>query len=204
MTTPPDPPAPRALFLGDSYTSGWALASADVSRRWSTRVADAHGWDEINAGFPGAGYVASGPVSRAPYRAILPTLADGLPDVVVMSGGLNDIFADDARIAKAARGTVRVLAATFPGAVCVVVSAVSPGHGAADVRLAGLNTALLAACAERGVAFLDVGEPLVGSGDLVGPDGIHPNVEGHATLAAAFGDAWEASGLVVRAAAPRG
>lgn len=203
MTTPPDPPAPRALFLGDSYTSGWALASADVARRWTTLVADAHGWEELNAGFPGAGYVASGPVSRAPYRAIIPTLAEALPDVVVMSGGLNDLYADDARIAKAARGTVRVLATTFPGAVCVVLGAVSPGQAGAAVRLAGLNAALLVACAEHGVAYLDLGEPLgVGVG-LVGPDGIHPTVAGHASLAAAFDQAWEASGLVVPGKAPR-
>ncbi len=46
---------PRALFLGDSYTSGWGLADADLPLRWTTLVADARGWEEANAGFPGAG-----------------------------------------------------------------------------------------------------------------------------------------------------
>jgi lysophospholipase L1-like esterase len=185
----------RALFVGDSYTSGWALADADVALRWSTLVADALGWEEINAGFPGAGYVASGPVSRAPYRQILPTLADVAPSVVIMSGGLNDLYADDARIATSVRSTMRALADGFPGSTRVSVTAVSPTSVTVG-RLATLNAVLRDASAASGAVFLDIGEPLLASPDLVGPDGIHPTVAGHAALSARFIAALEASGLL--------
>jgi lysophospholipase L1-like esterase len=189
-----------ALFLGDSYTSGWALADADVPLRWTTLVADALGWEEINAGFPGAGYVASGPVSRAPYRQILPRFAGASPRIVVVSGGLNDLYADDARIAKAVRSTMRALADGFPDSMRIAVSAVSPvagaGDGSVSGRLAALNSVLREASAESGALVLDIGEPLLASSVLVGPDGIHPTVAGHAALAASFDAALGASGLL--------
>lgn len=192
---PASPPGrPRALFLGDSYTSGWGLADADLPLRWTTLVADARGWEEANAGFPGAGYVASGPVSRAPYRQILPRLTDARPDVVMISGGINDLYADDARIAKAIHSTLRALAATFPGAPRLAVTAVSPAPAATAARIDALNDALRAACAEHGATLLDVGQPLASADGLVGPDGLHPTVAGHATLAASVGAALTASG----------
>lgn len=195
--------APRALFLGDSYTSGWTLADADLSRRWSTLVADAHGWLEINAGFPGAGYVASGPVSRAPYRQILPRLADASPHVALVSGGYNDLYADDARIAKAVRSTMRALASAYPDAVRVAVRAVAPDP-ASSARLALLNAELRDAAASSGAVFLDIGEPLLESRGLVGPDGVHPTVAGHAALAAGVGLALETTDVLTRLAGTTG
>lgn len=200
MTSTQDPAPTTALFIGDSYTSGWALSEADLPFRWTTLVADAVGWQEINAGFPGAGYVASGPVSRAPYRQILPRLADTAPHVVVISGGLNDLYADDARIAKAVRSTLRALAVAFPAAVRIAASAVSPVAGEPTARLAALNAVLREASAETGTVSLDIGEPLWGSepapgSALVGPDGLHPTVAGHAAIAASVVAALEASGV---------
>ncbi len=185
--------APKALFVGDSYTSGWALDPADAHLKFSTLVAEHFGWLEINAGCPGSGYVASGPVCHSPFKQTLNGRAQSHPDVVILSGGINDLYSDDERIAKAIRQTISVLPKLFPRARVAVVTPVAPSE---PERLDAMTQALASACDANGVTLLSIGQPLVESAPivapgahskpLIGPDGLHPTVAGHAALASAI------------------
>ena len=57
-TTSPSPrPQSRAIFIGDSYTQGFGASTEAL--KWTSLVAEAQNWEEINLGLGGSGYVAT-------------------------------------------------------------------------------------------------------------------------------------------------
>ena len=51
------------------------------------------------------------------------------------------------------------------------------------------------AASAAGAKYVDLGQPLAGREDFVIEDGVHPADAGYAAIAAAFTQAWDASGL---------
>ncbi|RUR01782.1 SGNH/GDSL hydrolase family protein [Labedella endophytica] len=89
----PEGDGPVVAFYGDSYTLG--TGASDPSARWSTVIAQQHGWREVNPSVNGLGFVnARGAFGEG--SGDLPDLiiaAD--PDIVFVTMGLNDNFRYD-------------------------------------------------------------------------------------------------------------
>ncbi|WP_161794548.1 SGNH/GDSL hydrolase family protein [Demequina globuliformis] len=179
-TAPPD--APTAVFVGDSFTEGYALSTADADERWPSLLAQELGWEEINAGCAGAGYTRQGAVCTTTFREQLPTHIEADPDIIVLSGGLNDLASTPEHIRAAVRATYLSVRETYPDATIYAVSGVAPNATAASA-LTTVNDAVAAAASEIGAVFVDIGEPLQDRPDLLAIDGFHPNAAGHHVIA---------------------
>jgi lysophospholipase L1-like esterase len=77
---------PLVAFYGDSYTKGSAASSPAV--RWSSLVAQAEGWTEYNAGYPGLGFVRK----RDKVGDVTADVIAQHPEVLIVALGINDNF----------------------------------------------------------------------------------------------------------------
>lgn len=198
-TPPPADPDPVVvLYIGDSYSAG--AGASDSSLRWTTVSSNELGIVEVNRALGGTGYVATsneqgcGLEYCGTYAEVIAENADALtPDVVVISGGRNDGAPGDG-YAEAVSATIQQAHAQWPDAVIIVTSplwdATEPPEWLDDSRAIVQEVATA-----NGATYLDLGEPLGGQPDLVGPDGIHPNDAGHAAIAAVFIQAWTGQGI---------
>lgn len=174
-----------AAFLGDSYTAGIGASEPVANHRWTHVVADRMGWQEVNLGRGGTGYrtvaanVGCGFDFCPSYIGMLPELTASNPDVIVISGGRNDGTAD---IRREANQLFYNVTARFPDAHKYVTSPVWDAGTTPD--FINQQTNLLQQVAQdHGFLFLDIGQPLAGNPDMIAPDGLHPNDDGHEALA---------------------
>ncbi len=174
---------PTALFLGDSYTAGVELPAQDLHERWPTRVSESLGWLELNEGCAGAGYTNAGQVCMTTYRQSIDALIDADPDIIVVSGGMNDLDAPLGEIEAAAHATFVTLQTTFPKARVYAVGGVYAANDENSAALEQIDTIIATQAQNAGATFIDIGEPLADRPDLLTADGIHPNIAGHAVIA---------------------
>lgn len=186
--------APVALFLGDSYTEGSGLATDELSTRWATVLAKRLDWTEVNAGCNGSGYTRPGAACGNNYVERLPSLEEVDPDVIIVSGGVNDLGATEDLIDTQVRETFKALHETFPEAELYAVNGIYYMGPVTPPLLAYLNEAVAHATAQAGGTYLDIGDPLLGHPELMGPDGVHPNPAGHELIADLTQSALERSG----------
>lgn len=192
--SPSESPAPVAVFVGDSYTAG--AGSTDPMLRFSTRVATAEGWDEVNLGVGGVGYVVIGTqdptVAQAAcgldycpsYSEVIDQVVEAQPDIVVVSGGRNNTGSDIATIRTSVEDFYSQIREAVPDAVIYVTSPVWDDDPAPEV-MGEIASAVEGSAKGVGAIYLDIGEPLLGHPELVVADGIHPTDDGHAALAEA-------------------
>ena len=177
------PEQPTALFLGDSYTAGAALPAQQLDDRWPTRLSQQLGWTEMNEGCDGAGYTRPGVVCMTTYREHVDAVLDSDPDIIVVSGALNDLGSTLGEIEAAVHATFLTLRDAFPDAELYAVGGVYADAGDATATLEEINAIVKAQVERVGGTFVDIGEPLLGRPDLLADDGVHPNSEGHAVIA---------------------
>ena len=182
--SPPPVSQPLALFIGDSYTLGEALPSEQLAERWSSIVSRSEDWDEVNVGCSGSGYVRPGLLCQTSYLTRLETLGSLTPQIVLVSGGRNDLGSTDAEIAEAVTATFAAIRKQYPEAKIYGISAIVDVDTPSP-RIDALNAAVLAAVVDVGGTYLDLGDPLLGRPDLMAADGVHPNAAGHAVIAQA-------------------
>lgn len=199
VSSEPKPPttsadAPVTLFLGDSYTEGTELAAADEDARWSTVLAERQGWVEVNAGCTGSGYTRRGGVCDNNYVERLASLSDVDPDIIIVSGGVNDLSATQQLIDTRVRETFAALRETFPEARIYAVNGIYYTGLMTPSLLAHLNESVSHAATQAGGTYLDIGDPLLGHPELMADDGIHPNPTGHALIADLTQSAFERVG----------
>lgn len=168
------------VFIGDSYTAGDGLPFK-TSNRWPRLLAAEVGWREYNYGMGGSGYTLAGELEGADtYGERIATITED-PDIIVVSGGRNDI---ETRYQESVGPFFTDLRAAFPDAEII---AIEPFYDD-DIYPANLNTlsALVQESVEAvgGRYIAGPGHALVGHAEWVLEDGIHPNVAGHAELAA--------------------
>jgi lysophospholipase L1-like esterase len=173
--------------IGDSYTTGtdegglgpksWtALAWQTLAQRGVRTVADVSAEGR-------AGYFAPG--DRGSIFEDL-TASAVKPDdaLVVFFGSRNDQGVDPGLLAGRARDTFDLARLLAPSARFLVIG---PPWPTADVpgSMLLIRDVLNAAARAAGAAFVDpIGDRwFVDRPDLIGPDGVHPNDEGHAYLA---------------------
>jgi len=198
----------RAVFLGDSFTSG---VGDPNMRSYAYDVADLLGWECVNAGVSSTGYTTDGGVSGATnFAGRVPTIAAERPDAVVILGSVND-FANRAALQAPAAACFAALAAALPS-VPVYVFGVQRMGGGENAYLDEMDAAIgaAAAAAPTVVGFWRTAGWISGTGKVgtfvgdgnadtyVTADG-HPTERGHrnygARIAAAIAGAYPTAKL---------
>lgn len=204
--TPSASPSPSAsigqgstvAFLGDSFAAGAGASAPD--KRWTTLVSTKNGWAETNLAHAQTGYVQAGslgtctPKVCAPFTAVVPKAVAAKPRLVIITGGANDVNQGQSAVAAAVTQTVSELKAGLPDATIVVTNPwwdLRP----TNPNLAGYTTTIRTAATNAGAIWAETGQPLA-TPALMKDDGVQPNDEGHAALAAAITAALERAGIV--------
>lgn len=172
-----------AVFLGDSYTSGWKGAGVG-KRGWPRLVGSARGWRTVNLAVAGTGFLNAGWTDQ-PIRALIAKAAKADPDVIVLAGGHNDSRWSAAETARAADDVIDRLRAAAPDALLVIVAPIWQ-DGSPPQRCLALRDHLNARAAEVGAVFVDpLADGWFGGARhrLIGRDGIHPTDAGHRFIA---------------------
>jgi lysophospholipase L1-like esterase len=183
----PAPPQRRWLCYGDSIAAGWVADGP--AGAWPARVGRAHELDVINLGYAGA---ARGELASAEEIAKLSA------DVISLSHGTNCWTRTPHDPALFAAGFASFLAIVRQQHPALPIVAVSPvlradaeqtcnrlGATLADLRGAFEATVRERICAGDARISLVPGLPLLPAERFA--DGIHPDDDGHAQLAAALG-----------------
>lgn len=171
----------RVGFVGDSFSYGTAASAP--AKRWTSVLSAALGVTEVNVAIPGMGYLAGGRTKN--YVAQLHVLAPQRPDVVVISGGWNDVahgFAA-ARILSGLSDALSTSRRLMPDARVVVVAPVGAAK-APPSALMTLRDEARPVVERAGATYVDLNFPLTGHPEWISPDGLHPNDAGYARLAA--------------------
>lgn len=167
-----------AAFIGDSLVQGSDGGSL------VTGIAGELGWKSVNLGRGGTGYVTSAGKAACgldycpPFPMMAADAVAAAPDIVVISGGLNDGEADVSAAAAMLFGQLRT---SLPKARIIVVAPLWRASAYPEAMVA-LRTQVKAAAKASGVSYIDIGNPLQTRPDLMSDDGIHPNKQGYALL----------------------
>lgn len=176
---------PVVAFLGDSYTVG-ARASSE-NTRWSSLVSKELGWSEQNFGIADTGYLVEGAMANgAPYADRIPAVAEAKPEIVVVSGGLNDMFSSTPDIVASINATYTELRAALPDARIIAVSPLWTAGEPVPEQMLAINDAVREAAVAVEAEYMDIGQPLVGHPEWMHSDKVHPLDEGYAAIAEAF------------------
>lgn len=177
-------PQPTVLFVGDSYTAG--AAGIPSGRTFACQAAALLGWACLVDAQGGTGYVADGHVNSTTFTAYAGRLnadqARYSPDVVVVTGGRNDVREPAAAAAAAADRYARTVRAAFPKARLVLVSPFWT-TSVLPPALAAVRDRLRIDASTLRSQFVDPSTWIAGRAGLIGPDGVHPTAAGHAYLA---------------------
>lgn len=199
----PAPGRPVAVYVGDGYTSGSGL----VETSYGCMAAASMGWLCKAASESETGYVSGGPANRFdPQDGTGPSTSFGerisrvaaayKPDVVILDGGRNDVFAEPQARFDATVRTIAQARQTWPGARIVFV--VPRFLDKPDDDL-GFDTAIIDLIRDASsVKDLVVVDPIArvkDTGTLIARDGTSPNRTGERALGAALADALSAEGL---------
>lgn len=186
---------PLTLFIGDSYTAG--ESSAEMS--YGCRAVVQLGSLCALSAMAGTGFISGGAANRwvDPYLGKSLSFSERIPhlaaqydpDVVVLDGGRNDVFAPREFVYSEMVRTIAAVRRTWPNAQIVFIRPRfldRPGNdlGFDDAFMKRLGSDPAAA----GVKFVDPLSSFVdtNTSPLLGPDGIHPNHEGYQRLTTAL------------------
>ncbi|WP_157548615.1 SGNH/GDSL hydrolase family protein [Nonomuraea candida] len=177
---PARPAAPVMMFVGDSFTVG----SGPVPRRrtYAAQAARLLGRQPVIAGAGGTGFCNEGRAGRTFRRSFERELAwRPAPELLVISGGHNDRRWSAPRVRRAAARLLAQVRAHWPRTRTVMVGPIWLGE---PPRKAYVVRDALAAAARAGeVAFLDPLRERWPAGTTL-PDGVHPTLAGHESIAA--------------------
>jgi lysophospholipase L1-like esterase len=173
----------NAVFLGDSYTSGWNGAGLGA-RGWPGLVGRARAWHTVNLAVAGTGYMNPGWTGQ-PVGALVSRAIRQQPDVVFVAAGHNDSRWSVAATSRAADGVIDRLHRALPDAVLVIVAPIWPS-GNPPTRCLDLRDHLRRTARSVGAIFVDPLAPGWFAGSrraMIGPDGIHPTDAGYRYMA---------------------
>ncbi|WAC66493.1 SGNH/GDSL hydrolase family protein [Agrococcus sp. SL85] len=181
---------PVAVFIGDSYTYGAGRSSEAAS--FPAQLGELRGWRVVNIARGGTGYATSagedgcGFAYCETYAEVIPEAVAAAPDVVVVSGGRNDLGTEDLEAGVVA--FFEELRAALPEARIYVTS---PLWGATEppAELRALARWVEREAEAHDATYLELGDLFLGQPELIQADGVHPNDDGLARLARAIDDA---------------
>lgn len=186
QAAPPEERAPVVFVLGDSYTVG--IRGLRAERAYAAGTARALGWQIVVAGQARTGFANDGGTGETFASLFTEQLAwRPAPDLIMISGGHNDVRARTAVVGQRAQTLVQTVRARWPRTQLVLMGPMwggDPGPRALAVRdvLRGVASA-------RRVPFIDplagrwfTGDVHEGTGNaarLIRKDGTHPNTAGN-------------------------
>lgn len=202
---PLGPDRPVAFYIGDGYTSGSGLAETSYGCVAATTL----GWLCKAASEPETGYLSGGPANRfdlkdgagasTSFGERISRVADAYdPDVVILDGGRNDVFAKPEARFEATVRTIAQVRQTWPDARIVFVA---PRFLDKPKDNLGIDKEVIDLIRETsGVKDLVVVDPIAGfdktdTAGLVARDGVKPNRAGEQALGAALAAALSKEGL---------
>lgn len=173
-----DGPGTRVAFLGDSYTSGYALT--DPQGGYAYVLARAVGWRAAVDAFPGSGFTTDAMCPGERYAQRVDRIpADAA--LVLVQGGLNDVHGVTG-VGDAAGALLDLVHARVPAAAVVVVGPpLVSGLDGSTLRVVAAD--LARAAAAHGATFVD---PTTWSLPYL-PDGVHLTPAGHRQFAGLLG-----------------
>ena len=190
MTTTPtaatsDPAdAPLAVFIGDSYTVGTATPISGAG--FPVVLGELRGWRVENLAIAGTGYSTGRADGQCPpsgcqsYIGVLPRVVESDPDIVVVSGGRNDLQRE--HVEQAVTAFYDEVRRQLPDVRLIVTSPLWDDSPTPDALLA-LREHVAAAAENAGAEYLDLGDLFLDRPDLIAYDDLHPNEEGLASIA---------------------
>ncbi|MEP6638491.1 MAG: SGNH/GDSL hydrolase family protein [Chloroflexota bacterium] len=173
----------KAVFLGDSYTTGWNGAGLGT-RGWPALVDGAQHWRTVNLAVAGTGFINPGWTNQ-PVSSRVSAVVKQTPDIAFIASGHNDSRWSAAATGRAADKVIDRLRRALPDAVLVIIAPIW-ANGSPPTRCLLLRDHLRRKAASVGAVFMD---PLAerwfaGSAHrLIGPDGLHPTNAGYRHIA---------------------
>lgn len=196
---------PTALVISDGYTAGSGLAETS----YGCMAATAMGWLCKTASEAGTGYVSGGPANRfelddgsgmsTSFGERISQVAKTYdPDVVILDGGREDVFAEPQAWFEATVRTVAQARQTWPEARIVFVAPRFLDKPDDDLGIDDDVADLIREAS--GVEDLVVVDPIAGFGKsevapLIARGGTSPNQAGERALGTALADALAEEGL---------
>jgi lysophospholipase L1-like esterase len=182
------------LFIGDSYTGGSDVPEMSYGCMAAVRM----GWLCSLAAIPGTGYVSGGPANRfvpdkysepstSLYERIPHVALKYDPDVVVLDGGRNDLFAPRRDVLTAMEATLVEARRTWPAAKIIMIRPRFLAHPGDDLGFDDQFMSAIDAVADaQNVVVIDPISALVNTDTSrwLAADRIHPNRQGELELAA--------------------
>ena len=203
VLSPPMLGVTRILAFGDSLTAGvlrrtLGPPASSYPGQLAQRLGSAYPAQTIrvfNEGLPGEEAVEAPPRLRA-------ALARHRPEVVLLMEGTNDLEMPGERSAAAALEAIdsmlQIVQAAGAAPVLATIPPIrAPLLSAQPARILAFNDRVRSVAAARGVPLVDIHEVIAsgrcstgsgGSLPCLGPDGLHPTVEGYGLMADAFFD----------------
>lgn len=202
--TPSTAPPKAVVVIGDSYSQG--TGSPDKALSWVGRLSQNQQWNITNLAKGGTGYstsvsanakAACGEDYCPSYAEVIDKAKAASPSLVIVAGGRNDVKVDPASEASAVVDFYKALRAALPDAK---IAALNPlwDDDPAPESLAAIARDVRSAVESVGGVYLDAAQPLASRPELIAPDGIHPNPNGHAALFQANLKVLQDVGLAIR------
>jgi lysophospholipase L1-like esterase len=199
---------PSVLFIGDSYTAGSGLAEMSYGCMAAVRM----GWLCDLSAVTGTGYISGGPANRfivdqylgpsTSFAERVPNLAEKYqPDVVILDGGRNDLFAPRNDVFEAMSAAIDEVRRAWPRAAIVFVR---PRFLAKPDDDLGFDDDIFARLQARhagdGMVVVDPISQFAGidTSGMLRADGIHPNQRGEQALSSALVDSLLAYFIAVK------
>jgi lysophospholipase L1-like esterase len=188
--TPAQPP-PKIAFLGDDYTVG--VGAKPRSKSWTALIGRRLPAKVTVAGESGAGYAKKSPTGKT-YSSLVDAVVAASPDVVVVSGGRNDVGDDPATVHAAAHALFATLHSRLPHARLL---AIAPwwGDSPHPATLTAVDKAVRSGVRAAAGTYLNKPDPLGGHPGFM-HDAADPNNSGYRAIADSFTSA-------IRAQLPR-
>lgn len=185
LDTIPEPSV--VAFLGDSYVA--ELEGVASEPPWTTLLAQANHWVEVNFGAPETGF-ATASEAGSPYVDRVAEVVASDPAIVFVVGGRFDFAGSSSpsAVSVAIRQTFDSLREGLPNAKIIALAPIWEDDKP-PARLVIIGSEVMAAVHSIGGSYIDVGYTMAGPGALTGSDGITPNGAGHARLHSAVADA---------------
>ncbi len=179
------------VTIGDSIMAGYGL---DPSTAWPALLASETGADVANLACSGAGFATPGSCGTD-FGGLLEQATALRPRYVILQSSSNDEGVSTQTLEDATTATVEAVHQDLPGATIVGLSTIWKDADSAPEVVQVSSDALRTAVDAVGGVYIDLGQPLSSTGDLMQADQIHPTAEGQQDLSTAIGAALTAHGI---------
>lgn len=184
-TLAPHPDPPVAVFIGDARSAG--VGASETSKRWTTRLSAAEGWQEVNVARAGTGYLTTagllecGRTFCPNYKGAVLEAIRNKPQIVVVAGGQNDQLQDPVAEQAAIAEVYHDLRAGLPDAQIIAV-----GPATTDAQpgknLLAIDDAVRLAATDNGALYVSLLNPPVIQPGMVPADKGAPDDAAHAAI----------------------